>query len=186
MLNNSLLSLQRKSEVARFDSIILSDTQANGQFRTTVLSALQLIKDLDGRRFHRVQRYIAWIVNCPLPFGGAQYHYKTRTCRLDFEHLAPEPDPQFASAIVARALVHEATHGLLHARGVPYSAQLRSRVERCCWTEENRFLMQLAIKQPAIAQSVRREFIESRWRLSWRASPLQSLAALGRRLLRGS
>src|SRR6195256_5873 len=92
LLNRYLLRLQRTSEVARFDGIILADTQNSSLFRSAVPSALQLIKDLDTRRFHRLQRHIKWIVNCPLPYGGGQYHYPTRTCRLDFEKAAVESD----------------------------------------------------------------------------------------------
>jgi len=56
IINGGLLRLQRASEVARFEGIILVDTQHGVLFRKTVLSALHLIKDLDERRFHRIRR----------------------------------------------------------------------------------------------------------------------------------
>src|SRR3977135_1306426 len=90
LLNRYLLRLQGSSEVARFDGIILADTLDSALFRSAVPAALQLIKDLDSRRYRRLQRYIKWIVNCPLPYGGGQYNYSTRTCRLDFEKTANE------------------------------------------------------------------------------------------------
>jgi hypothetical protein len=184
LLNRYILRLQRTSEVARFDGIILADTQESSLFRSAVPSALQLIKDLDIRRFRRLQRYIKWIVNCPLPYGGGQYHYPTRTCRLDFEKTAIEPDLEYAAAAVASTLVHEATHGALRARAIGYSTELRSRVERCCVREQNRFIARLSTSRPNIAKLLHRDFSESRWHRSWTATSLQSLADVIRRLRR--
>ena len=184
LLNRYLLRLQRTSEVARFDGISLADTQDSALFRSAVPAALQVIKDMDSRRYHRLQRYIKWIVNCPLPYGGGQYNYPTRTCRLDFEKTAREPDPEYAAAVIAITLVHEATHGVLRARGIGYSAELRSRVERCCVREEHRFLARLAKIRPDIATVLHREFSESHWQRSWTATRIQSFLDLVRRLRR--
>jgi hypothetical protein len=184
LLGRYLLRLQRASEVARFDGIILADTQDSSLFRSAVPSALQLIKDLDSRRFRRLQRYIKWIVNCPLPYGGGQYHYPTRTCRLDFEKTAIEPDPEYAAAAVAGTLVHEATHGALRARAIGYSVHLWSRVERCCVREQNRFIERLSISRPDIAKFLHREFTESRWHRLGTATRLQVLTDTIRRLRR--
>jgi hypothetical protein len=148
------------------------------------LAALQLIKQLDSRRFRRLQRHITWIVNCPLPKGGGQYHYPTRTCRLDVEKGMPKPDADYAAAAIASTLIHEATHGVLRARGIGYSAQLRARVERCCVREQNRFLGRLCSSRPDIAKFLHREFTESGWHCSWTATRLQSLSDLIRRLRR--
>jgi hypothetical protein len=184
LLHRYLLRLQRSSEVARFDDIILADTQDSTLFRSAVPAALQLIKDLDSRRYRRLKRYIKWIVNCPLPFGGGQYNYSTKTCRLDFEKTANEPDPEYAAAATASTLVHEATHGALRARAIGYSGQLRSRVERCCVREQNRFLARLSSSRPDIAKYLHREFSESHWHRYWTATPIQSFLDLVRRLRR--
>lgn len=184
LLSRYLLRLQRENEVARFDDIVLADTQNSALFRSAVPSALQLIKDLDSRRFRRLQRYVKWIFNCPLPYGGGHYHYLTRTCRLDIEKATPEPDPAYAAAAIASTLVHEATHGLLDARRIAYSSRLRSRVERCCVREQNRFLARLSSSRPDIAKFLHREFSESRWHRSWNGTGLQGLIDLIRRLRR--
>ena len=167
LLSRYLLRLQGENEVARFDDIILADTQDSALFRSAVPSALQLIKNLDSRRFRRLRRYVKWIVNCPLPYGGGQYHYLTRTCRLDIEKTTKEPDPDYAAAAVASTLIHEATHGALRARAIGYTAELRSRVERCCVREQNRFLARLSSTRPDIANSLYRDFSELRWHRSW-------------------
>ena len=184
LLSRYLLRLQRTNEVARFDGIILADTQDSTLFRSAVPAALQLIKDLDGRRYRRLQLYVKWIVNCPLPYGGGQYNYPTRTCRLDFEKTANETDPEYTTAATAITLVHEATHGALRAHAIGYSGQLRSRVERCCVREQNRFLARLSSSRPDIAKSLHREFSESHWHRYWTATPIQSFLDLVRRLRR--
>jgi hypothetical protein len=184
LLSRYLLRLQRENEVARFDDIILADTQDSALFRSAVPSALQLIKNLDSRRFRRLQRYVNWIVNCPLPYGGGQYHYPTRTCRLDIEKTTKEPDPDYAAAAVASTLIHEATHGALRARAIGYSGALRSRVERCCVREQNRFISRLSGTRPDIAKLLHRDFSELHWHRSWTATPFQSFLDLVRRLRR--
>jgi hypothetical protein len=157
LLNRYLLRLQSSCEVARFDGIILVDAQDDILFRSAVPAALQLIKELDSRRYRRVQRYIKWIVNCPLPYGGGQYHYPTRTCRLDFEKTEYEADPEYVAAATASTLVHEATHGFLRARSIGYSAQLRSRVERCCVRDRTGF----SHVSPSPVRTLPRSFIGS-------------------------
>jgi hypothetical protein len=184
LLSRYLLRLQRENEVARFEDIILADTQDSALFRSAVPSALQLIKNLDSRRFRRVQRYVRWVVNCPLPYGGGQYHYRTRTCRLDIEKATPEPDPAYAAAAIASTLIHEATHGVIDARGIRYTGRLRSRVERCCVREQNRFIARLSSSRPDIVKFLHCEFTESRWHRSWNATGLQSLIDVIRRLRR--
>ena len=179
-----LLSLQAKNEVAKFEGITLSDADENVSFRETVLEALRLVKDLDPRRFRRIQRYIKWVVNVPLAYGGGEYAYSMRTCRLDFERSVWEPYANYATALCARMLVHEATHGVLYAQGIPYSGQLRSRIERLCVREEQRFLSLVAESRPEVAKAVWHDFDEFSWHERWTHSRLQSLSAIVMRLFR--
>ncbi len=184
LLKRVLLSLQKENEVARFEGIILSDPSNDALFRETVLAALHLIKELDSRRFRRIQKYVNWIVNVLLPYGGGEYSYSMRTCRLDFEKSVWEPYGDYATALCARVLIHEATHGVVNAMGIPYSKQLRSRIERLCVREEQRFLLMLAKSQPDVAKAVWDEFDESRWYRRWAASRSRSLLAFFARFRR--
>ena len=184
ILRRVLLSMQAQNEIARFEGIIISDPDDNVSFRKTVLAALLLIKDLDPRRFRRIQAFVKWVVNVPLAYGGGEYSYSTRTCRLDFEKSVWEPHANYASAICARMLVHEATHGVINARRIPYSRQLRSRIERLCVREEQRFLSLIAQSQPQVAKAVWHDFDESQWHESWTDSRSQSLSAIFMRLSR--
>ncbi len=180
----SLLSLQSQNEVARFDGIIISDPNKDVAFRDTALAALKLIKDLDPRRFRRIQRHIKWVVNVILPHGGARYSWSTRTCKIDFEKTVWQPYESDAPFVCAADLVHEATHGELHARGIPYSPELRGRVERLCVRESQRFLTCIQSAVPRAAIYAREQFDESQWHVHWHDSLWRSFCAFVIRVFR--
>jgi hypothetical protein len=184
--------MQKKFEVARFHGIILADCRKLSlQFERTVLGSLQLICDNDPRRFQRVRRYIQWVLNCPLsPNLHAEYHWHTRTCKIDFQE--PEPNDKepwhriYNVAFNARSLVHEATHGELAARGIAYTPENRVRAEKLCIMEENRFLKRIEERAKARSDSdlevvvhhLQREFEASSWEPAWTASRWQQALAV--------
>ena len=133
--------LRRKCEIAQIDGIALVDLEDyTPYFRRTIAAALQLIKGTDPRRYARLRRHISSIVNCTRPFGGAVYFYETKTCEIEFEpRPRSEYEMQFYTAWYACTLVHEATHGVLRSRGIPYTPENRSQIEKLCVTEEQRF-----------------------------------------------
>lgn len=178
------LWVQRKHEVGRFDSIILSDVRkTNDQFRECLLAALALLKTSDNRRFNRVQHGIGYILNCTLGEGGAQYHHDTRTCIIDFTDAAYEADPDLLVVYQACTLVHESTHAVIQTRGIPYSPENRTRIERLCVTEENRFLLHLRQLRPDILQRLNRTFDENDWSSAWNSTPLKDFAKALRRII---
>src|SRR5207244_3506210 len=105
-----------------------------------------------------------------------------QTCRIDFDEPNSDTNRPFMIASYAKTLVHEATHGLLEARGVNYTAELRSRIEHLCVTEENRFLDRLVLSQPGIAARLYRNFDESEWALSWNATRRERISSLFNRM----
>jgi hypothetical protein len=178
-----LIWMQRTSEVARFEGIVIADFRnKSSHFRDTVLAALKLIKVSDARRFARVKRHLKWIVNSTLRVPGmAEYYHPTQTCRMDFVEPTPGSDAGYPIGSCASTLVHEATHGVVACRGIAYSKKLRSRIERLCVTEEQRFLIHLTITQPALASSLYFEYDPARWKESWAITRFQDLAAVLRR-----
>jgi hypothetical protein len=148
----------------------------------TLLAALRLLRAIDSRRFARVQREIAWIVNCTLACPGAEYLEDIKTCRVDFEEPALDSDPEFSIGWWARTMVHEATHGVVERRGIRYTPELRSRIERLCVTEEQRFLRRLSETRPALADQLYREYSEADWDFAWSATPLELTSSLLHRL----
>lgn len=184
LINRGLLWVQRRTEIARFEGIALADVRRRSHhFETVMLEALRQIRDHDLRRFARVKRHIAWIVNTDLEFGGAEYSYQTRTCSVDFQEPTPTCNHAETVALYARRLIHEATHGVVASRGIPYSPQLRARIEKLCVKEENRFLDKLGPQQPDAVRSLRREFDASLWHESWTATRWQRTLASLRQFL---
>jgi hypothetical protein len=158
----------------------LADTRRSSpHFKTTVLTALQFLKEHDPRRFARVQRYITWIVNCALELGAAaEYNYEIRTCSIDFQEPPAGSAPGFSAALYARTLVHEATHGLVKSRHIPYTPELRARIEGLCVAEENRFVCRVGRSQPELAKHLRRQFATLSWQPMWTASRWQRVLAV--------
>lgn len=177
---------QRKYEIAQFEDIRLSDLAYVGpQFETVMLGALQLIKDTDPRRFSRVKRHLRWVVNGPLPQPGAEYAHKAQTCVIDFEKPESESDYPYWIAWHASMLIHEATHGLIDARGIRYSPELRVRIERLCVTEQKRFVRRLANSQPDLADQLHPEFDETDWHQTWSSTKIGRFIATLRRVRTG-
>jgi hypothetical protein len=176
-------ALQRGSEVARYEGIILADLRERSpHFQINLLAALRLLHFCDLRRFNRVQRYIRYIVNRTLDHPGAEYDFKTRTCRIDFEEPDGDSDHDFSIGFHARNLVHEATHGEIEARGIPYNEEFRCRIERLCVREENRFVERLRDAGFPVAERLYRDFDHTDWEFSWNATRRQRLVALFKRL----
>lgn len=183
LAERAAFAVQRHSEVARYEGIILADLRRRSPyFQKILLAALRLLQCSDPRRFRRVQRYIHYIVNRTLDHPGAQYDYETLTCRIDFEEPDVSAADEFSIAYHASNLVHEATHGAIAARGIPYAGELRGRIERLCVREENRFVQRLRNIGFAGAVRLHRDFDESEWEFSWNASRRQRMAALIKRL----
>jgi hypothetical protein len=166
--------LQRKSEVARFEGIIISDPNQSENFRVIILAALNLVKDTDPRRFERIKKYLKWIVNCTLAQSGAQYFHDKQTCAMDFEFPKFKKDSEFNVAYFAKTLVHEATHGVVRSRNIHYIVELRSRIENLCVTEENRFVKRLALAHPELAKKLYRDYDASDWEYTWERTRKQS------------
>jgi hypothetical protein len=121
-------------------------------FRQTFAGALEVTRLKDPRRFRRVCRYIKGIVALPIGHAHAGYLENLKVCGVRFQ---PPPSKEKLPnwwAWYASILVHEATHGLIYARGIPYDEQYRERIERLCFKEENRFLKRLGLTPESLAK----------------------------------
>ena len=128
-----------------FDAIKLCDIgrsdEAESQiFCSRTVKALELIKENDTKRYRRVQRYLAYIVNCSILTAGAYCHL-LRACEVNTSLHNFGEDEDVAVLVLACLIIHEATHGLMITRGIPYDydKNLCLRAERLCHQEEVRF-----------------------------------------------
>ncbi len=182
--NRFVIWMFHRHEVARFEGLVLCDLRRSEHFRETLLAALCLLRDSDARRFARLQRHITYISNQILSGASAEYNHEQRACYVHFSELKEDSDPEYSAGWWARTLVHEATHGAVESRGVRYTPELRSRIERLCVTEEQRFVLRLTLTHPDLASELDREFDESEWHESWALTPLQRFLDVSRRCFR--
>ena len=130
----------RARSVGEVEGIVLIDYPRNTPFlRETFATALQILQQRDPRRHKRVLRHVRRIMNFPVGYSGAGYiqHLKAYATSLQ---PPSEAAVRKEAILQASMLVHEATHGLLYARKIPYSPRTRERIEQLCSTEEHRFL----------------------------------------------
>jgi hypothetical protein len=178
----------RLGEVGCFDGIHLAHVRWRNDsrecFRSTIEGSLRLIRERDPRRYARVKRHVQWIVNRVANTLGAEYRWGIRACSLELQDLR-EVSHDVHVAFHACLIIHEATHGALESRGVACDEKNRSRVERLCVVEQNRFAAKLARSDPERypAQLLHFEFDESYWQREWTASPLQGRKAFLSRFL---
>ncbi len=161
----------RVNQVGEHDCIILVEgTEQCDEFVDTIVEALQVVETTDPRRYARIKERIKWIVNQPLYRSGGRYECETQACLIDFHHTGCGWERKWAVGWCASLLVHEATHGVIDGRGIPYTRRLRTRIERCCVREEQRFLARLAKTEPEVATWLTAEFDESGWAPYWNAN----------------
>jgi hypothetical protein len=149
--------------------------QHDAEFVSTIVAAMKLIETIDPRRFALVKQRIKWIANASLFRTGGNYQHATKLCVIDFSDAVCELDRKLAVGWCAKLLVHEATHGVISGRGIPYSRKVRFRVERRCVQEEQRFVARLTESEPELARWLYREFDEADWAPSWNATLTEKL-----------
>ena len=161
----------RTRSVGEIEGIILIDYPRNTPFfRETFAMALQILQQRDPRRHKRVLRHVRRIMNCPVGYSGAGYIQHLKAYATSLQPPA-EAAVRKEAILQASMLVHEATHGLLNARKIPYSPHTRERIEQLCSTEEHRFLSHVLTPDSlAKVKTVWRyhpEFYQKRWSSSW-------------------
>jgi hypothetical protein len=142
------------------------DKSDDGEFLSRTKEVLDLIERVDPRRFRRVQDQIRYIVNVELTSTG-EYWRGNKLCPVDFGRLRLLKNPEWSLHFYAGLIVHEATHGMLYSKGIPYTRDSRERVERLCQLEAKRFMM---CARPEWADQMFGEFNASDWSLSWYGS----------------
>lgn len=127
-----------------FDAIKICDLASSNEkeqeaFGCRTVKALQLIKEHDFKRYRRVQSHLVYIVNSRVLFAGGLYNHSLRSCTVRNSALDFEGNEDWAILMLACAIIHEATHGAMLTRNIPYDAEHYLRVERICHQEEARF-----------------------------------------------
>lgn len=168
--------LYERNVVGHFDEIpLVSMVENSVPYVKVGTHALNLIRDLDPKRFRRVVDQTRWLVDSALsggPFSGA-YQHRIKATQIDFQLDYSVGDELFHAAYFAGIIVHEATHGMIRDRGISTTPENRIRVERICRAEENRFLELLRRSIPDLPGKLIRPFDPSNWHESWNSGYLR-------------
>ena len=105
------------------------DDQIAARAFDRVGAALGLIAEYEPRRLRRITRDIQHIWVRRAAYAPAYYVEELRQCVVDREFLTAEDT---APAMVAVAIVHEATHARLFKNRIPYTEAIRPRIEALC------------------------------------------------------
>jgi hypothetical protein len=115
------------------------DTSAEAVLQR-VEAALRLIETYDRPRYHRLRRDLDRIWVRLLTGGVAEFNPAMRACLVDERFVLAETTD---AAILAAAIVHEATHARLWHCGFGYEEAHRQRVEAICLRRELAFARRL-------------------------------------------
>jgi hypothetical protein len=118
-----------------------------------VAAALRLINDHAPKHYARVQKFIPSILILGFHNAGAVYISDLKLCDISAEFALSEST---GAEQMAMTLVHEATHGYLQSRGVPYAEDRRARIERICVQTEIGFAGRLPQADGLVTEARRR------------------------------
>lgn len=161
------LLLLRMNVHARHQGIRISNMTLGdqAQFVHQTIRCLDLIREASPRHFLRVQRHVGVIANSTIVADAHNRRFNRRVS-VNFNKIWIESKAEACLRGYAMLLVHEATHGYLHALRFLYSKSTQSRIERICVNEGNRFLLHLGSQWAHLRQ----EFNQSDWDFPWHAS----------------
>jgi hypothetical protein len=108
--------------------------------RRKVAAALRLINDHAPKHYARIQRFIPSILILGFHNASAVYISDLKLCDISADFALSEST---GAEQMAMTLVHEATHGYLHSRGVSYAEDRRARIEHICVQTEIGFARRL-------------------------------------------
>lgn len=166
----------RKNRIGNFEGIHFSSLNHETEaFLRVVTRSLVLIRDHDPRRFTRVKEQVTTLADEPLHTGAmsASYLHYIKAVRIDFALDEKKGDEMYHAAYFAGVIVHEATHGVICDRGISYTPDSRTQIERICCAEQNRFHERLRKSFPELPGSLIHPFDPSAWDVSWNINPLK-------------
>src|SRR6266542_5713544 len=118
----------------------MRDDQIKARAFEKVAAALDLIAEYEPRRLRRIARDIQGVWVRRAAYAPAYYIEALRLCVIDRKFVTPEDT---APAMIAVALVHEATHARLFRNKIPYTEAIRPRIEAVCDEQSAAFARRL-------------------------------------------
>jgi hypothetical protein len=118
-----------------------------------VMEALSLIERYDPLQYARVTHDLKRVWVNLLADARACFRRSLEACVLDERYvLAKTTTPE----MIAKTIVHEATHARLERWGIEYEEKLRPRIEAICIRRELAFIAKLPNGQPLQEEAARK------------------------------
>lgn len=147
------------SEKRKYESFTLHsfDYERAPLFFTEVIKALSLLANYAPQRYQRVRKYLKKIAFLKLGIG-----YYDPSFSAYIVDSFPDNDPLY----LASAILHEATHAYLKAKGFSYSPITAERHERLCVKEQIRLIKRVVDRQRGWSEEEKKRYL-SEWTKSF-------------------
>lgn len=164
-VGRAYLALYPRCSVEGVKVVVSDPTVDRKECIDTIQSALALLREVDPRGFGIVANYVRHLLVWP---GSYTAYDKWGGVHLAARHVIGVPP-----ALLAGALVHEATHLRIARRGISYEPLLRARIEALCVEAQASSLRKILPDGPAWADEVEAGLRNPWWTESDRRSRVQ-------------
>lgn len=113
-----------------------------------VWQALCLLERHEPIRMRRVKKHIKNIIIRSVGSDGT-YVQAGSVCLINLDRIPKQCPSRERLIAIAALLVHEATHGLINSKGVPYVGRIARRIENVCDMEQERVVNRLDLLVPS-------------------------------------
>lgn len=122
------------------------------EFLSNIQRAINLVLEIDQRRFSRLVSNVHYVVDDALVGGAmsASYLFREKAVRIDYDPKLNPFELDKLTIRLAGILIHEATHGYLFSKLRFTSWKKWQRCEILCLREENRFYRKVEESQGGI------------------------------------
>src|SRR6266516_5226578 len=121
-------------------SLSLRSGDDDGELRSRVAGAVNLLATQDPKRFDRIKRDLNCVFVFWIPGSWGRCFAPLKLCLLDAGFVA---DAATTPELIAATIVHEATHARFAKWGIGYDESMIPRVERVCLQAEVDFAAKL-------------------------------------------
>jgi hypothetical protein len=138
-------------EKKQFESFTLYALEDEEDFFNSVVETLSILKQYDPIRYSRVKKYLPRIA----------YAKQGSDCyRPEVEAFFVDTFPLDDICFFASILVHEATHGFIYKKGIPYD-HTRERQENICYQEQFKFIVRVIELETAMTFAEKEQRIKA-------------------------
>jgi hypothetical protein len=150
LINRLMFAISRKHKRDGIEVAMLLPGKKGPFVFSKINQALDLISELDPRRYLQIGRDVKKIWVSAAQPGIAKWMNELQMCILDRDYFCRD---NVSASRMALTIVHEATHARLCKLKVKYTEDIRDRVEQICIKSEIAFAKRLSDGQKLVEMS---------------------------------